>query len=204
MSAPSTAPISGASTTSVVTLTRMPIANPMMAPSAIAAATLTGSSARGHRVGPDPVSKLGEATVGSSSLQYLAQTGRQLLALPPCAWEGCRDPHCEEEEMPKYLLQASYAARGEEGVRAKGGTDRRDAVADTVRSIGGELECIYFEFGDHDALAIVDLPDNEAAAAMSLIENSTGALRVTTTVLLTPEQVDEASQRAVSYRPPGL
>src|SRR5262245_61487646 len=117
---------------------------------------------------------------------------------------GLGDPHCEEEEMPKYLLQASYAARGEEGVRAKGGTDRRDAVADTVHSIGGELECIYFEFGDHDALAIVDLPDNEAAAAMSLIENSTGALRVTTTVLLTPEQVDEASRRAVSYRPPGL
>ena len=77
-------------------------------------------------------------------------------------------------------------------------------MADTVRSVGGELECIYFEFGDHDALAIVELPDNEAAAAMSLIENSTGALRVTTTVLLTPEQVDEASHRAVSYRPPGL
>jgi uncharacterized protein with GYD domain len=106
--------------------------------------------------------------------------------------------------MPKYLLQASYTARGEEGVRAKGGTDRRNAVADTVRSLGGELECVYFEFGDHDALAIVDLPDNDAAAAMSLIENSTGALKVTTTVLLTPEQIDEASQRAVSYRPPGL
>jgi uncharacterized protein with GYD domain len=106
--------------------------------------------------------------------------------------------------MPKYLLQASYTARGEEGVRAKGGTDRRNAVADPVRSLGGELECVYFEFGDHDALAIVDLPDNDAAAAMSLIENSTGALKVTTTVLLTPEQIDEASQRAVSYRPPGL
>jgi uncharacterized protein with GYD domain len=106
--------------------------------------------------------------------------------------------------MPKYLLQASYTARGEEGVRAKGGTDRRNAVADTVQSLGGELECVYFEFGDHDALAIVDLPDNDAAAAMSLIENSTGALKVTTTVLLTPEQIDEASQRAVSYRPPGL
>jgi uncharacterized protein with GYD domain len=106
--------------------------------------------------------------------------------------------------MPKYLIQASYTARGEEGVRAKGGTDRRNAVADTVRSLGGELECVYFEFGDHDALAIVDLPDNDAAAAMSLIENSTGALKVTTTVLLTPEQIDEASLRAVSYRPPGL
>jgi uncharacterized protein with GYD domain len=106
--------------------------------------------------------------------------------------------------MPKYLFQASYTARGEEGVRAKGGTDRRDAVADAVRSVGGELECVYFEFGDHDAFAIVELPDNEAAAAMSLIENSTGAVTVTTTVLLTPEQVDEASERAVSYRPPGL
>jgi uncharacterized protein with GYD domain len=106
--------------------------------------------------------------------------------------------------MPKYLFQASYTARGEEGVRAKGGTDRRDAVADAVRSVGGELECVYFEFGDHDAFAIVELPDNEAAAAMSLIENSTGAVNVTTTVLLTPEQVDEASERAVSYRPPGL
>jgi uncharacterized protein with GYD domain len=106
--------------------------------------------------------------------------------------------------MPKYLFQASYTARGEEGVRAKGGTDRRDAVADAVRSVGGELECVYFEFGDHDAFAIVELPDNEAAAAMSLIENSSGAVTVTTTVLLTPEQVDEASERAVSYRPPGL
>lgn len=106
--------------------------------------------------------------------------------------------------MPKYLLQASYAARGEEGVRAKGGTDRRDAVADTVRSVGGELECIYFEFGDHDALAIVDLPDNEAAAAVSLIENAAGGATVKTTVLLTAEQVDEAANRAVNYRPPGL
>jgi uncharacterized protein with GYD domain len=69
--------------------------------------------------------------------------------------------------MPKYLFQASYTVQGEEGVRAKGGSDRRDAVADTMRSAGGELECLYFEFGDRDAFAIVDLPDDEAAAAVS-------------------------------------
>ena len=105
--------------------------------------------------------------------------------------------------MPKYLLQASYAARGEEGVRAKGGTNRRDAVADTVRSVGGKL----------GHLLRVRRPRRPCDRRSSrqrgrrshvLIENSTGALRVTTTVLLTPEQVDEASQRAVSYRPPGL
>jgi uncharacterized protein with GYD domain len=106
--------------------------------------------------------------------------------------------------MPKYLFEASYTAPGEEGLRSKGGSDRRDAVTDTVRSAGGEVECVYFQFGDQDAFAIVDLPDDEAAAAVSLIENSTGAVTVKTRVLLTPEQVDEASQRAVSYRPPGL
>jgi uncharacterized protein with GYD domain len=106
--------------------------------------------------------------------------------------------------MPKYRFEASYTARGEEGVRAKGGTDRRDAVADAVRSVGGELECFYFEFGDRDAFSIVDLPDDEAAAAVSLIASAAGGATVTTTVLLTPEQVDEAANRAVSYRPPGL
>jgi hypothetical protein len=34
--------------------------------------------------------------------------------------------------MSKYLFQASYTSRGEEGVRAKGGSDRREAVADAV------------------------------------------------------------------------
>ena len=106
--------------------------------------------------------------------------------------------------MPKYLIQASYTVPGEEGVRSKGGTDRRDAVAATMKSAGGELECLYFAFGEHDAIAIVELPDDEAAAAVSLIENAAGGATIRTTVLLTPEQVDEATHRAVSYRPPGL
>jgi hypothetical protein len=37
-----------------------------------------------------------------------------------------------------------------------------------------------------------------------MIINSSGGATVKTTVLLTPEQIDEASDRAVSYRPPGL
>ena len=106
--------------------------------------------------------------------------------------------------MPKYLFQASYTVQGEEGVRSKGGTDRRNAWADTVHSVGGEVECIYFEFGDRDVCSIVDLPDDEAAAAVALIANSSGGVTTRTTVLLTPEQIDEAASRGVSYRPPGL
>ena len=106
--------------------------------------------------------------------------------------------------MPKYRLDATYTAHGEEGLRSKGGTDRRDAVTDAVRSVGGEVECFYFEFGEHDSFSIVDLPDDEAAAAVSLIASSAGGATVKTTVLLTPEQLDEAADRAVTYRPPGL
>jgi uncharacterized protein with GYD domain len=106
--------------------------------------------------------------------------------------------------MPKYLIQAKYTVKGEEGVRAKGGSDRRKAIQDTVKSIGGKLETIYFEFGDHDVFSIVELPDNEAAAAVALIVNAAGGATVSTTVLLSPEEVDEAAKRAVDYRPPGL
>ena len=39
--------------------------------------------------------------------------------------------------------------------------------------------------------------------AVSLVVNASGAVGAKTTVLLTPEEVDEAAQKAVSYNPPG-
>ncbi len=105
--------------------------------------------------------------------------------------------------MPKYLIQASYTPQGVEGVRTKGGSSRRDAVAETVTSLGGELESFHFGFGDDDAYVIADLPDNEAAAALALTVNAAGGATVKTIALLTPEQVDEAANRSVDYRPPG-
>jgi len=105
--------------------------------------------------------------------------------------------------MPKYLIQASYTREGVEGIRTKGGTSRRDAVADAVGGVGGQLECFYFGFGDDDAYVIADLPDNEAAAAIALNVNAAGGATTKTIVLLTPEQVDEAAKRSVDYRPPG-
>ena len=105
--------------------------------------------------------------------------------------------------MPKYLIQASYTTKGVEGIRSKGGTSRRDAVADTASSLGGQLESFYFGFGDDDAYVIIDLPDNEAAAAVALTVNAAGGATVKTIVLLSPEQVDEAAKRSVDYRPPG-
>ena len=108
--------------------------------------------------------------------------------------------------MPKYVIAASYTHEGVEGVRTKGGSSRRDAVAETAKSMGGELEAFYFAFGDYDALVLVDLPDNQAAAAVALSVDAAGGATTKTTVLLTPEEVDDAAKRsrdAVDYRPPG-
>jgi len=105
--------------------------------------------------------------------------------------------------VPKYLWKASYTTAGAKGVAAEGGSGRRDAVKRATESLGGTLEAFYFAFGDADVYVIADLPDNEAATAMALAVNSSGAVTLETTPLLTPEEVDAASKKSVEYRPAG-
>jgi uncharacterized protein with GYD domain len=69
--------------------------------------------------------------------------------------------------------------------------------------VGGKVEGFYFSFGAQDALVIVDLPDSVAAAALSLAINASGALRATTTPLLTAEEMDKASSKKTAYKAPG-
>jgi uncharacterized protein with GYD domain len=105
--------------------------------------------------------------------------------------------------VPKYLVTADYTTEGIQGLLAKGGTARREAVERLVTQLGGRIEALYFAFGDHDAFIIVDLPDNVTAAAVSLSVGSSGMVSTSTTVLLTPEEVDRAAQVKVDYSPPG-
>ena len=105
--------------------------------------------------------------------------------------------------MPKFLFEASYTSDGIKGVQSAGGSSRRDAVAQVAESVGGQLESFYFAFGERDAYVIVELPDNESAAAVALTVNSAGGATVKTVVLLAPDEVDAAAKRSVDYRPPG-
>jgi uncharacterized protein with GYD domain len=105
--------------------------------------------------------------------------------------------------MPKYLIDASYTLEGIKGVRSAGGSARRDAIASLAEGLGGRLEAFYFSFGDSDVHTIVELPDNEAAAAVAMTVNASGAVNIRTTILLTPEEVDAAARRSVDYTPPG-
>jgi uncharacterized protein with GYD domain len=105
--------------------------------------------------------------------------------------------------VPKYLIEATYTLDGIKGVQSAGGSSRRDAVAKVAESVGGQLESFYFAFGEHDVYTVVDLPDNECAAAVALTVNAAGGASIRTVVLLTPEEVDAAAQRSVEYTPPG-
>jgi uncharacterized protein with GYD domain len=105
--------------------------------------------------------------------------------------------------MAKYLLKASYTQSGVQGVIKEGGSGRRDAIAKLLSDLGGTLEAFYFAFGDVDVYVIADVPDPVTASAISLTVGAAGAATVETVVLLTPEEVDEATKRSVSYRPPG-
>jgi uncharacterized protein with GYD domain len=105
--------------------------------------------------------------------------------------------------MPKYLIQGSYTVDGIKGVLKDGGTGRRAAVEAGVKASGGKLEAFYFAFGDHDIVAIVDGPDNITSAAFSMVVAATGTARTKTTVLLTPEEIDQAVKKTIPFRAAG-
>jgi uncharacterized protein with GYD domain len=105
--------------------------------------------------------------------------------------------------MAKYLFQATHTQEGLEGLLKEGGSSRREAVAQAVASLGGTLEVFYYAFGYTDVFGIADLPDNVSAASFALVVNVAGTAKVSTTVLMTPEEVDQAVKKSVDYRPPG-
>ena len=100
--------------------------------------------------------------------------------------------------MPKYLLQASYTPEGSKSVLHDGGSRRRAEVEQLVKAVGGKVEAFYFGLGEFDAVAIVDVPDHGAVAAHSLAMNASGEVELRTTVLITPEEMDEAASKLVS------
>jgi uncharacterized protein with GYD domain len=105
--------------------------------------------------------------------------------------------------MPKYLVHGNYVDDGVKGLLKEGGSSRKAAIEKLAASLGGRVESVYFAFGGTDVYGIVDMPDHASMTAFALSAGASGAVTVTTTVLVTPEEVDEAAKKSPSYRPPG-
>ena len=105
--------------------------------------------------------------------------------------------------MAKYMLIGSYTAAGAAGLAKEGGSGRVKAATAAVESAGGTLDTFYFGFGADDYYVTVDFPDHASAAAASLAVAASGTSEARLIVLLTPEDLDAASQKTISFRPPG-
>ena len=106
--------------------------------------------------------------------------------------------------MPTYLLQASYS-RETWQAQIRNPQNRAEQIHAVIGASGGKLLCFYYAFGEHDVVAIVELPDNVSAAALSIAAAAGGAKTHQTTVLMSPEEGLEAMRRAggTGYRPAG-
>ena len=89
------------------------------------------------------------------------------------------------------------------GLLKDGGSKRREVVEQLAKSLGGTVEAFYFAFGEDDLFIIADYPDNVSVAAASMIANASGASKVSVTVLLTPEEIDQTVKISGDYSPPG-
>jgi uncharacterized protein with GYD domain len=105
--------------------------------------------------------------------------------------------------MAKYLIQANYVGEGIKGLLKDGGSKRRAVVDKLFKSVGGTIDSFYYAFGETDLFIIGDFPDHAAVAAGVLSATSTGMVTCKTTVLLTPEEIDQAAKKTPIYSPPG-
>ena len=108
--------------------------------------------------------------------------------------------------MPKYLLLWKFKGETLQGF-LKRPNDRSQSVDETAKSVGGRLESYYWMLGgDHDGLAVLELPDSHAAARVALVIEGSGAFTdVQMQELFSAPDVMQMARDAkgVSYAAPG-
>ncbi len=97
--------------------------------------------------------------------------------------------------MPKFLVEFSYTGEGLKGLAKEGGSKRREVIEQLVNIMGGRLEAYYFCYGEYDGIAIVDSRDMVSHIAGILAINGSGLVKTKTTVLITPEEIDQAVKK---------
>jgi uncharacterized protein with GYD domain len=107
--------------------------------------------------------------------------------------------------MPLYLVRFSYTPEAWKKL-VQNPEDRRGPVGDLIESLGGKMHGLWYAFGDHDGVILVEAPDNVSAAAVSVAASAgAGVSSIGTTVLMSVEEMLEALKKAggATYKPPG-
>ena len=88
--------------------------------------------------------------------------------------------------MPKYISLIRFTQKGMETI--KEGPKRLDAAKQRFRAAGGELKAFYLVTGQYDAVAISELPNDEAVARVALGNGAMGNVRTETLRAFTEDE----------------
>ena len=108
--------------------------------------------------------------------------------------------------MAKYLLQVAYTPEAW-AAQIKNPQNRLEIVGRLLEKLGGRFESGYLSFGDYDIVAVMDMPDNVSAAAVSITASAGGAIKaIKTTPLMSIEEgiqaMRAAGEASGTYAPP--
>ena len=105
--------------------------------------------------------------------------------------------------MPHYMFRATYSQQGIQGVIKDGAASRVAAVEAMAGSVGGRILAAYWAFGDTTSSRSRSCRTTRRRWRSRRPSGRAGTAGVTTTVLLTAAEVDEALARKTTYRAPG-
>ena len=80
--------------------------------------------------------------------------------------------------MPTYISLIQYTQKGIEGI--KDSPKRLDAARKAFEDAGAKLKDFYLVMGEYDIVIIVDAPNDETVAKVSLMLGSKGAIKTKT------------------------
>ena len=107
--------------------------------------------------------------------------------------------------MPLYLTRTTYTPETWAKMAADP-VDRRDAIGALAGSVGGRLVELWYAFGEHDTITLIEAPGPvEMASLLSQVRASGAFARVETTTLLSVEEMLEALEMArdIDFSAPG-
>jgi len=80
--------------------------------------------------------------------------------------------------MPTFITLLNYTQQGMKNI--KDGPARLDKAKETYKAMGAEIKGFYLTMGRHDAVVVIEAPDDETIAKVTLAIGSQGNISTET------------------------
>jgi uncharacterized protein with GYD domain len=98
--------------------------------------------------------------------------------------------------MAQFLVEVAYTQQAWAAL-VNNPQDRSQAVKSAAENLGGKIDHLWLSFGEYDSIAVIDMPDNVSAAALSMAISAGGSCKSVKTIpLLSAQEGVEAMKKA--------